>query len=297
MENNSRLIWLALRRKVFQSINALVFSRYSIQLDWLYQFPGDTAQLIIQSDIISHASLVFILCHDYQWSSIEKSGEPPICLLDSFWSSLKQLWQTYISICSIFQALQGAAIKMFICDILKIHLTSLLIDSKRICQLTSSLRYRKVYLIGNSNIWPFICSNGYYRPRHLQVPGFLITANFLPVTIRAYKIQIAQLAGIAMTVSATTRLEAFQFWHHRQNSRWKRTLQANAGNVQECLHLCYTLYMSYSEVTTEGVPLLPSSFPWFSKLSKIKKIQTSSELFIHLAGYWKATTMDAGYAV
>jgi len=51
--------------------------------------------------------------------SIEKSGELPICLLNSFWLLQKLLWQTYISICSIFQALQGAVIEIFICDIFK----------------------------------------------------------------------------------------------------------------------------------------------------------------------------------
>ena len=29
------------------------------------------------------------------------------------------LWQTYISICSIFRTLQGAVIELFICDIFK----------------------------------------------------------------------------------------------------------------------------------------------------------------------------------
>ena len=36
--------------------------------------------------------------------------EPPICLFNSFWLLQKQLWQTYVSICSIFRALQGAVI-------------------------------------------------------------------------------------------------------------------------------------------------------------------------------------------
>jgi len=41
------------------------------------------------------------------------------------WLLIIAKWQTYISIYSIFQALQGAANEMFICDILKIGLTSL----------------------------------------------------------------------------------------------------------------------------------------------------------------------------
>jgi len=125
MENDSKLIWLVLRRKVSQSINTLVFSRCTMQLERLYYFPGDITQLIIQSDVISHTSLIFVLCHGYQWSSIEKSGELPICFLNSFWLLQKQLWQTYISICSIFRALLGAVLEIFVCDILKMRLASL----------------------------------------------------------------------------------------------------------------------------------------------------------------------------
>jgi len=82
----------------------------------------------IQSDVITHTSCFFVLCHGYQWGSIEKSGdgEPPICLFNGFWLLKRQLWQIYISICSIFQALQGAMIELFICEVVKkIFLTSL----------------------------------------------------------------------------------------------------------------------------------------------------------------------------
>jgi len=66
---------------------------------------------------ITHTSLD--LCYGYQWDPIEKSGELPICLFNGFWWIQKQLWQTYISICSIFRVLQDAVIKMFIWDFFK----------------------------------------------------------------------------------------------------------------------------------------------------------------------------------
>jgi len=89
------------------------------EIEWLYQFLGDTKQVVIQSDVIFHASLVFILCHGYQYSSIEKSGELPIYLFNSFRSLQQQSWLTYLSICSIFRALQGAVIEIFVYDIFK----------------------------------------------------------------------------------------------------------------------------------------------------------------------------------
>ena len=76
-------------------------------------------QLTIQSDVITHTSLVFVLCHGYQWCSIEKSGVPPICLFNNYWLPQKQMWQKYISICSIVCALQDAVAKTCICQTFK----------------------------------------------------------------------------------------------------------------------------------------------------------------------------------
>ena len=82
-------------------------------------------QLTIQSDVITHMSLVFVLCHGFQWCSIEKSGEPPICLFNNCWLPQKQMSETNLSICSIFRALQDAIAKTCICQTFKICLTSL----------------------------------------------------------------------------------------------------------------------------------------------------------------------------
>ena len=68
---------------------------------------------------MTYTSLVFVLCHGYQWYSIEKSGEPPICLFNNYQLPQKQMWQTYISICSIFRALQDAVAKTCICQTFK----------------------------------------------------------------------------------------------------------------------------------------------------------------------------------
>jgi len=52
-----------------------------MQLEHLYLFPGDTMQSIIQSDTITHMSLVFCFVPWLPMGPVEKSGEPPICLL------------------------------------------------------------------------------------------------------------------------------------------------------------------------------------------------------------------------
>ena len=91
-----------------QLIGQVVFAHCKIQLNRPLKFPGDAANFIIQSDVIPHVSLVYVLCHGYQWYLIEMSGELPTCLFTSFDLSQKQMWQTYISICSISYALQDA---------------------------------------------------------------------------------------------------------------------------------------------------------------------------------------------
>ena len=43
---------------------------------------GDAMHFIVQSDAIPHTSLVFALCHGYQWCLVEMFGELPTCLFN-----------------------------------------------------------------------------------------------------------------------------------------------------------------------------------------------------------------------
>ena len=125
MENDSRSICLVLHRKVSQSTNTLVFSRCTMQLKCLYQFPGDTTQLIIQGDIISHMSLVFVLCHGYQWSSIEKCPFVYLTVSGYYKSNYgKRIYQS----AAFFKLHKVLCLKYLFVKFLKTCLTSLLLD-------------------------------------------------------------------------------------------------------------------------------------------------------------------------
>ena len=116
------LIWLA------QSINTLVSSHCMMQLERLCQFPGDMQYQVISSPI---HHLFSFLCHGYQWSSIEKSGELPICLLNSFWLLQKQFMANlYINLQHFSSSTRCCAQNIYV--ILKIRLTSLG-DSNHVC--------------------------------------------------------------------------------------------------------------------------------------------------------------------
>jgi len=81
-------------------------------------------QLLIQSDVISHTSLVF---HFVPWLPMEFNREVwrTAHLFNSFWSLRKQLWQTYVSICSISKLYKMLWLKHLFATFFKIHLTSL----------------------------------------------------------------------------------------------------------------------------------------------------------------------------